>query len=393
MGAPDDAQADSLEFAQKTVQRSRFVINDPGHLPSAPRRSCRVNKLTLSVVGGGAGGRLSLDAAARSDHYELVAVADLRPEVGMELRGKYPGLRTFTDFQEMYKLCPTDVVCVSTYPPSHEEIAIEALNLPLKAILVEKPLGHTVASGRRILETIKQKKIPMATPHGLMVKRCPLEIIERTQNGEIGALKLVEIQSPAWDIINAGIHWLSFAVNLNAGGAVESVLAACDKTTRTFRDGMQVETVAVTYVQMVNGVRIVMQTGDSIRSNGRRTGATFRIIGTAGLIEFWGWEPDYSLINARHPEGIIVTPEEQASSLHQRHLENLLPMITSGEPDYSVPESSLVALEICEAAYLSAKHGVEVKFPLDRFEIPGPNDWDPGMPYLGQGGGRDGRKL
>ncbi|MBV9643566.1 MAG: hypothetical protein JO334_08335 [Verrucomicrobia bacterium] len=32
--------------------------------------------------------------------------------------------------------------------------------------------------------------LPVATPHGLMVKRCPLEIIERTQNAEIGELKL-----------------------------------------------------------------------------------------------------------------------------------------------------------------------------------------------------------
>ncbi len=214
-----------------------------------------------------------------------------------------------------------------------------------------------------------------------MVKRCPLEIIERTKKGEIGELKLIEIQSPAWDIINAGIHWLNFVVNLNGRLSAKSVLAACDKTTRTFRDGMQVETVAVTYVQMVNGLRVVMKTGDTIRSNGRRDGVTFRIIGTGGQIEFWGWEPDYHLINARYPEGILIAPEEQAISSHQRHLENLVPMIVSGETDYSLPESSLVALEICEAAYLSARHGVEVKFPLDRFEIPDPNDWDPGIPY------------
>jgi hypothetical protein len=81
------------------------------------------------------------------------------------------------------------------------------------------------------------------------------------------------------------------------------------------------------------------------------------------------------------------------TSLHQRHLENLLPMIASGNPDYSLPESSLRALEIREAAYRSARHRVEVKFPLDQFEIPVPNDWDPGEPYLGLRGGREGRKL
>jgi predicted dehydrogenase len=117
------------------------------------------------VVGGGAGGRLSLEAIAASDFY--------------------------------------------------------------------KPVGHNVASGRRILEAVKQRNIPMATPHGLMVKRCPLEIIERTQKGEIGELKLIEIQSPGWDIINAGIHWLNFALNLIGRSPVESVMTACDKTTRT----------------------------------------------------------------------------------------------------------------------------------------------------------------
>ena len=352
-----------------------------------------MNKLTASVVGGGTGARLSLEAIAASEYYKPLALADLRPEVGAELGRKFTELRTFTDFREMFKVCPTDLVCVSTYPPSHEAVTLEALKLPLKAILVEKPLGHSVASGRRILEAVKQRNIPMATPHGLMVKRCPLEIIERTQRGEIGELKFIEIQSPEWDIINAGIHWLNFAVNLNAPSPVESVIAACDKTTRTFRDGMQVETAAVTYVQMVNGVRIVMQTGDTVRSNGRREGTTFRIIGSAGQIEFWGWQPDYHLINANNPSGILIAPEEQRTSLHQRHLENLLPMIASGQPDYSLPESSLGALEICEAAYLSARHGVEIKFPLDRFKIPAPNDWQPGEPYTGQQGGRDGRKL
>jgi len=249
------------------------------------------------------------------------------------------------------------------------------------------------AGGRLSLEAVKRKNIPMAVPHGLMVKRCPLEIIGRTNNGEIGALKLVEIQSVGWDILNGGIHWLNFAVNLNGQSPVHSVLAACDKTTRTFRDGMQVETVAVTYVQMVNGVRIVMQTGDTIRSNGRRDGTTFRIIGTAGQIEFWGWHSDYYLFNANHPKGKLIAPAEEVASLHQRHLENLLAMIASGEPDYSLPESSLTALEICDAAYLSARHGVEVKLPLDQFEIPAPNDWEPGEPYVSGQGGRDGRKL
>jgi hypothetical protein len=66
-----------------------------------------MDKLTVSVVGGGVGGRLSLKAAACSEHYELVALADLRPEVSTELRIEFPGLQIFADFREMFRVCPT----------------------------------------------------------------------------------------------------------------------------------------------------------------------------------------------------------------------------------------------------------------------------------------------
>lgn len=67
---------------------------------------------TLGVVGGG--DRLSMDGAAASSRYQLVAACDQRPEVCEKLRADYPGLRTFTSHEEMFRECPTDVVCVST---------------------------------------------------------------------------------------------------------------------------------------------------------------------------------------------------------------------------------------------------------------------------------------
>ena len=62
-----------------------------------------MDKLTVSFVGGGTGGRLSLDAVAASEYYQPAALADLRQEVSPELREKYPELQTFTDFREMFQ--------------------------------------------------------------------------------------------------------------------------------------------------------------------------------------------------------------------------------------------------------------------------------------------------
>lgn len=350
--------------------------------PSSPLRA--------AVIGGGAGGRLSLNALTASPLFEAVAAADLRAEVRQELEEQYPGLQTFATHQEMFAALPDlEVVCVSTYPPTHEEVTRDALAaLSLRGILVEKPLGHTAESGRRILEAVQARGIPMATPHGLLALQTPLEIIERVRRGDIGDLKLVEIQCVTWDIINAGIHWLNFVVHLTGNEPIAHVLAQADRTTRTYRDGMQVETIAVTSAQTRSGVRVVMHTGDDVLVNvpGNKMTA-FLLLGTTGFIEFYGWERGYRLNNES------VMPQELPTIGHRRHLENLAAQIATGTTDYSIPESSLAALEICEAAYLSARYGCRIDFPLAGFTPPPPNDWQPGEPYSGVGGGRDGRKL
>lgn len=88
---------------------------------------------------------------------------------------------------------------------------------------------------------------------------------------------------------------------------------------------------------------------------------------------------------------IEVSPGPRSG--HQRHLEHMALEMDRGVPNYAVAESSLAALEVVEAAYLSCRHGCQVMLPLSTFVPPEPNDWEPGLPYSGQGGGRDGRKL
>ena len=351
------------------------------------------NTYTASVVGGGVGGRLSLNALSASDRFDLVAACDLRADVRARLEGDYPGINVYPDHQTMFRECPTDVVCVSTYPPSHEEVALAALELDLKGILVEKPLGHTVASGRRIVEAVKARGLPLAVPHNLLVQAAAREVLARVRGGEIGELKLVEIENTGWDIISAGIHWLDYFVMLTGNAPLSWVMAALDTTTKTYRDGMQVETLGVTYAQTKRGVRVVMNTGDYVNVNRDARTTLFRIVGTKGLVELYGWDGDYDLVNADHPQGANFRPEESKGTGHQRHLERMLDGLESGEVGYEIADGSLAALELCEGAFLSQRHRCKVTFPLAEFRPPEPNDWQPGEPYGGEGGGRDGRKL
>ena len=352
-----------------------------------------MKQYTASVVGGGAGGRLSLEALRASDRYEPLAVADISPAAREALGRDYPGLAVFGSHEAMFRECPTDIVCVSTWAPSHRSVTEAALALPLKGILVEKPLAETTADGAAILGAIRGRRLPMAVPHGLLVASHAREILERVRSGEIGELVLVEIECSGWDIINAGIHWLNYAYVLNGAALAQSVMAACDTSSRTYRDGVQVETAAVTYVQASNGVRLVMNTGDYVTTTREGKDTVFHIVGTEGLIEFWAWESAYRLVSPAHPAGLLVEVAQGPKGGHQRHLEALAEQIDQGEADYAIAESSLAALEMCEAAYLSCGHRCKVDLPLSGFTPPPANDWEPGKPYSGAGGGRDGRNL
>lgn len=345
------------------------------------------------MVGSGLGGSLSMAALAASPRFKLTAVADIREEALQAAKAKYPDIHTFRSYQELFASHPVDVVCVSTWPPSHLEITEAALQLPLMGILVEKPLADNSQDARRLLTAVQAKKLPMAVPHNLLVLPHTRQIIARVQSGQIGDLKLIEIECSGWDIINAGIHWLNFVVMLLNNEPVEFVMAAVDGSTRTYRDGMQVETQAVTYAQTRSGVRIVMHTGDYVKIAESSKQTLFRLIGTQGEIDFYGWESEYLIHNAEFPTGQRIEVGPSSRTGHQIHLETMAEQMDTGVADYTIPEASLSALALCEAAYLAGKYRCTVRPPLAEFAPPPAGDWEPGKPYTGSGGGRDGRKL
>jgi predicted dehydrogenase len=350
--------------------------------------------LTATVVGAGTGGTLSINALLASADFELIAVADLDDAALDRVRTRTAGaVQTFTSAQQMFAAAPSDVVCIATHAPTHLPLTRDALAIPgLKGLLVEKPLGDTTAAGGEILRMITERDLPVVVPHGLAAQSAGIEVIQRVRDGVIGPLRVVEIECTNWDIINAGVHWLQFFAMLTEGDPVEFVLAAADTSTRTFRDGMQVETDAVTLARTRSGVRALMHTGDQVPIARAGTDCLFRIIGDNGHLEYGAWEQYYTLITAGHDRARVDVPPLSASG-HQRHLEHLAKQVRDHSRDYTIPDSSLRALEIVEAAYESIRVRGAVLLPIDGAQPPRPTDWNPGAAYSGVGGGRNGREL
>lgn len=348
---------------------------------------------TAAVIGAGTAGKLVLDAMTKSARFTPIAVTDLYPATLDAIKEKYPGVTCYTSTEQMYAHQKPDVVCVATFPPSHLAMAVQAMKQPIKGLVVEKPLCDLAVDAAQLLAQVKAKKLPLAVPHNLPLVPHGQKIIQRVHAGEIGQVRLIDFQCDKWDIINAGIHWFNFAITLLPNDPVQTVLAACDTSTRTWRDGMQVETAAVTYVTTKSGVRIVLNSGDHIQTAIPGKGMVFTIVGTLGTIEFYAWGDSYKIFNAAHPQGTVYTESNQGISGHQRLIEKLALQIDANTPDYANPDSALAAVEICEAAYLSHRHRCQVTLPMASFIPPQQQAWNPGAPYSGTGGGRDGRKL
>jgi len=351
---------------------------------------------SASVIGGGLGGKLSIRALAASERFDLRAVCDRDPAVLEALSAEFPRIRTFTSAEAMFGEVPTDVTCVSTYADTHHSLAMAAIEHGTRGLLVEKPLAPDAATGHSIVEAIATKGLPMVVPHNILVAEHVREIIERTRAGEIGDLLLLEIENDGWDISSAGIHWFAFVTAVTGSEPMDHLITACDTTTRTYRDGMQVETESVTYVVAKSGTRIVLHIGDTVPIVGRSQKLVFRMIGTAGSIEFWGFGGAnnlYRITNAQNPSGMVVEPAPAAKAGHQIYLESMADQMDGGTPDYTIPRVSARALELVEAAYLSHRHRCLVSFPVRDFSPPKPTDWDPGTPYGGSGGGRDGKTF
>lgn len=107
-------------------------------------------KLGYAVVGLGIG-MAHVDAAAASEHADLIAVCDLIQEKLDRVKAYHPDVKTYTDFDEMLKNEDIDIVSICLPSAMHAEFAVRAMYAG-KHVLVEKPIDITPDAAMKIEE-------------------------------------------------------------------------------------------------------------------------------------------------------------------------------------------------------------------------------------------------
>lgn len=165
-------------------------------------------KVRIGFVGVGSMGQCAhLRNYATLPECAVVALAEIRPQLGRLVAARYGVPRVYRHCEEMFAAEKLDGI-VASQPFTRHGVLVPQLLTARVPIFTEKPLAGSVETGERLLAALAQSGTwHMVGYH----KRCDpatlaakAEIDALRESGELGALRYVRLLMPAGDWIAAG---------------------------------------------------------------------------------------------------------------------------------------------------------------------------------------------
>ena len=113
-----------------------------------------MKKLRVLVVGCGYMGMSHARAYKKNENFEIAGVVSRGPSRN-KLADELGIAERFANYEEALTAVRPDVVSICTYPDTHADYAIKALNAGAH-VFVEKPIGCTVAQAEKVIETARR---------------------------------------------------------------------------------------------------------------------------------------------------------------------------------------------------------------------------------------------
>ncbi|SHO62723.1 Gfo/Idh/MocA family oxidoreductase [Algoriphagus zhangzhouensis] len=139
-----------------------------------------MNPIKILIVGCGNMGASHATAYHHMPEFDicgLVSRGESKNKLNKKLQADYP---LFEDYNEALAQTSPDAVCISTYPDTHEEFALKALDQGCH-IFIEKPLADTVLGCEKIIA--KAKEVNKKVVVGYILRHHPswMRFIEEAQ--------------------------------------------------------------------------------------------------------------------------------------------------------------------------------------------------------------------
>lgn len=144
-------------------------------------------ELGVAVIGSGRIGSLRARLAAKHPAVHFLAVSDIDKEAARALAERTQADAYSTNNLEMISRPEVNAVIVSTPEHEHVEPVCQALELG-KPVLMEKPLGLTLADADQILATVEKTRGDLRIGYIRRFKRCFARAKQQVLDGHLGTI-------------------------------------------------------------------------------------------------------------------------------------------------------------------------------------------------------------
>lgn len=343
-----------------------------------------MTRYTVAVVGTGpdpnnptvegfAMGYRHAEAYRNDDRCELVGCADIVRENAEAFAEEFDidESGVFEDYRTMLRSVEPDIVSVTVPPAIHEEIVVGcARSDAVEAIHCEKPVAHTWASARRLVQTCWRRDVQLTFNRQRRFGRPFTEANRLLEAGEIGVLQRIEI---GWgDFYDTGAHTVDLAGMFTGDRPAEWIIAQLDYREEDLRFGAHQENQMFAQWKYDNGVYGICSTG----AGDSMIDAAFRLQGTEGAIRIdvdsgpmLELERDGGRetvdVGGETMHGVPTDGDRFGSPFHDRAVESVVDALHSGEESPLSGRTGLNTAEILFGGYESVRRRGRVEFPLE----------------------------
>ena len=142
--------------------------------------------MNAAVIGVGNMGKHHARNYSEIKGVNLVAIADLNPEIGEQMAKNY-GAKYYKDYQEMLDKEQIDVVTIAVPTKFHKPVALACIEKGIN-ILLEKPIAGTVKEAEEIVAAAKLKKVKFTVGHIERFNPAVIKLKKMVDKGELGEI-------------------------------------------------------------------------------------------------------------------------------------------------------------------------------------------------------------
>lgn len=308
----------------------------------------------------------------------------------LRFKERYNVARAYTDYREMLAKERLDLVSICTWPSLHYEMTVAAAEAGVRGILCEKPMALTLKEADEMLKACEKAGAVLAVAHIRRYSpeyRAAREVIS---SGVLGNLESVH-GITVGDLLSDGTHLIDLAFYLTGDVDARWVIGQVDFRERRKRYGHYVEDAAVGYVELINGVRVLLEvsqltggqvtvgkygfTEDSlfkdleraVKISWWRSGVkycSFRLIGSDGVLVVGEWEkPKIRYLSGSKGGWEVI--ETAACDPFVEIIRDLVRCVEGGGEPLASGRKARKTLEVIIAIYESARRREVVLLPLE----------------------------